>query len=45
VLAGRLEPGRVVDQIMHVDEVPDACRSMSDRPMIKTMIEFPGATC
>ncbi len=40
VLAGRIEPGRVFDRTVRLDEVPDGYRAMNDREAIKVMIEF-----
>jgi threonine dehydrogenase-like Zn-dependent dehydrogenase len=43
VLDGRIEPGRVFDLTLRLDEVPDGYRAMNDRAALKVMIEFPGA--
>jgi threonine dehydrogenase-like Zn-dependent dehydrogenase len=40
VLAGRIEPGRVFDRVIRLDEVPDGYRAMNDRKAIKVLIEF-----
>ncbi len=40
VLDGRIEPGRVFDQITNLDGVPDGYRAMNDREAIKVLIEF-----
>ncbi len=40
VLDGRIEPGRVFDRIVSLDEVPDGYRAMNDREAIKVLIEF-----
>ena len=40
VLDGRIEPGRVFDRVVSLDEVPDGYRAMNDRESIKVMIEF-----
>jgi threonine dehydrogenase-like Zn-dependent dehydrogenase len=40
VLEGRIEPGRVFDRIVTLDEVPDGYRAMNDREAIKVMVEF-----
>jgi threonine dehydrogenase-like Zn-dependent dehydrogenase len=40
VLDGRIEPGRVFDRIMNLDEVPDGYRAMNEREAIKVLIEF-----
>jgi threonine dehydrogenase-like Zn-dependent dehydrogenase len=39
VLDGRIEPGRVFDRIVRLDEVPDGYRAMNDRKAIKVMVE------
>jgi threonine dehydrogenase-like Zn-dependent dehydrogenase len=38
VLEGRIEPGRVFDRTVDLDEVPDGYRAMNDRESIKVMI-------
>jgi len=40
VLEGRIEPGRVFDRVVLLDEVPDGYRSMNEREAIKVLIEF-----
>ncbi|MBE7524444.1 MAG: alcohol dehydrogenase catalytic domain-containing protein [Burkholderiales bacterium] len=40
VLEGRIEPGRVFDRVIGIDEVPDGYRLMDERRAIKVMIEF-----
>ena len=40
VLEGRIEPGRVFDRVISLDEVPDGYRAMNDREAIKVMIDF-----
>ncbi len=40
VLEGRIEPGRVFDRAMPLEEVPDGYRAMNDREAIKVLIEF-----
>jgi threonine dehydrogenase-like Zn-dependent dehydrogenase len=40
VLEGRIEPGRVFDQVTNLDGVPDGYRAMNERESIKVMIEF-----
>jgi threonine dehydrogenase-like Zn-dependent dehydrogenase len=40
VLEGRIEPGRVFDRVIGLDEVPDGYRAMNDREAIKVMIEL-----
>jgi len=39
VLDGRIEPGRVFDRRIGLDEVPDGYRAMDDREAIKVMVE------
>jgi threonine dehydrogenase-like Zn-dependent dehydrogenase len=39
VLEGRIEPGRVFDRMVGLDEVPDGYRAMNDRDAIKVMVE------
>ncbi len=38
VLEGRLEPGRVFDRTIGLDETPDGYRAMNDREALKVMI-------
>jgi threonine dehydrogenase-like Zn-dependent dehydrogenase len=38
VLEGRIEPGRVFDRVITLDEVPDGYRAMHDREAIKVMV-------
>src|SRR3989449_7512295 len=38
ILAGRIEPGRVFDRVIGLDEVPDGYRAMNDREAIKVMV-------
>ncbi len=40
VLEGRIEPGRVFDRVVRLDEVPDGYRAMNEREAIKALIEF-----
>src|SRR3989442_4744305 len=40
VLEGKIEPGRVFDNVTNLDGVPDGYRAMNDREAIKVMIEF-----
>jgi threonine dehydrogenase-like Zn-dependent dehydrogenase len=40
VLEGRIEPGRVFDKVIGLDEVPDGYRAMNDRESIKVMVEL-----
>jgi threonine dehydrogenase-like Zn-dependent dehydrogenase len=39
VLEGRIEPGRVFDRTVGLDEVPDGYRAMNEREAIKVMVE------
>jgi threonine dehydrogenase-like Zn-dependent dehydrogenase len=39
VLDGRIEPGRVFDRVVSLDEVPDGYRAMNEREAIKVMVE------
>jgi threonine dehydrogenase-like Zn-dependent dehydrogenase len=39
VLEGRIEPGRVFDRVVRLDDVPDGYRAMNDREAIKVMVE------
>ena len=38
VIDGRIEPGRVFDRVIGLDEVPDGYRAMNDRESIKVMV-------
>src|SRR5438067_6930974 len=38
VLEGRIDPGRVFDRTVGLDEVPDGYRAMNDREAIKVMV-------
>jgi threonine dehydrogenase-like Zn-dependent dehydrogenase len=40
VLDGQIEPGRVFDRVVRLDEVPDGYRAMNDREAIKVLIAF-----
>jgi len=40
VLEGRIEPGRVFDRVISLDEVPDGYRAMNERESIKVLIEL-----
>ena len=40
VLEGRIQPGRVFDQVTDLDGVPDGYRAMNERKSIKVMIRF-----
>ena len=39
VLEGRIDPGRVFDQVVGLDGVPDGYRAMNDREAIKVMVK------
>src|SRR5438105_8680 len=39
VLERRIEPGRVFDQVIGLDEVPDGYRAMNEREAIKVMVK------
>jgi len=39
VLEGRIEPGRVFDRVVPLDEVPDGYRAMNEREAIKVMVK------
>jgi threonine dehydrogenase-like Zn-dependent dehydrogenase len=38
VLEGRIEPGRVFDRVVDLDEVPDGYRAMHEREALKVMV-------
>ena len=38
VLDGKIDPGRVFDRVIALDEVPDGYRAMNDRESIKVMV-------
>jgi threonine dehydrogenase-like Zn-dependent dehydrogenase len=40
VLEGRIEPGRVFDRTIGLEDVPDGYRAMNDREAIKVLIEL-----
>ena len=40
VLEGRIQPGRVFDQVTDLNGVPDGYRAMNERKAIKVMIRF-----
>jgi len=40
ILDGRIEPGRVFDRVIGLDEVPDGYRAMNDREAIKVMVQL-----
>jgi threonine dehydrogenase-like Zn-dependent dehydrogenase len=39
VLEGRIEPGRVFDRTVSLDEIPDGYRAMDERESIKVMVQ------
>jgi threonine dehydrogenase-like Zn-dependent dehydrogenase len=39
VMEGRIEPGRVFDRVVGLDDVPDGYRAMNDREAIKVMVK------
>src|SRR5437868_7536979 len=39
VVEGRIEPGRVFDRVIGLDEVPDGYRAMNEREAIKVMVK------
>ena len=39
VLAGKIEPGRVFDQVIGLDQVPDGYRAMNERKALKVMVK------
>ena len=39
VLEGKIEPGRVFDRVVSLDEVPDGYRAMDERRAIKVMVK------
>jgi threonine dehydrogenase-like Zn-dependent dehydrogenase len=40
VLEGKIEPGRVFDRVIGLEETPDGYRAMNDREAIKVMIDL-----
>jgi threonine dehydrogenase-like Zn-dependent dehydrogenase len=40
ILEGLVEPGRVFDRVVSIDEVPEGYRAMNEREALKVMIEF-----
>jgi hypothetical protein len=38
ILEGKIDPGRVFDRVIGLDEVPDGYRAMNDREAIKVMV-------
>ena len=39
VLDGTIEPGRVFDRVIGLEETPDGYRAMNDRQALKVMID------
>jgi threonine dehydrogenase-like Zn-dependent dehydrogenase len=39
ILEGRIEPGRVFDRTIGLDEVPNGYRAMDERKSIKVLVE------
>jgi len=39
VLEGRIEPGRVFDSVIGLEEVPEGYKAMNDRKAIKVMVK------
>ncbi len=39
ILDGRIEPGRVFDRVVRLDEVPEGYRAMNEREAIKVMVQ------
>jgi len=39
ILEGRIEPGKVFDRVVHLEEVPDGYRAMNDREALKVMVK------
>jgi threonine dehydrogenase-like Zn-dependent dehydrogenase len=39
IIEGRIEPGRVFDRVVRLDEVPDGYRAMNEREALKVMVE------
>ncbi|MFJ9585997.1 zinc-dependent alcohol dehydrogenase family protein [Streptomyces acidicola] len=39
ILEGRIEPGRVFDRIVGLDEIPDGYRAMADREALKILVK------
>jgi threonine dehydrogenase-like Zn-dependent dehydrogenase len=38
-MEGRIDPGRVFDRVVRLDEVPDGYRAMNEREALKVMVE------
>jgi threonine dehydrogenase-like Zn-dependent dehydrogenase len=39
ILEGRIQPGRVLDRVIGLDEVPDGYRAMNERKAIMVMVK------
>ena len=39
MLEGRIEPGRVFDRTIDLEEVPDGYRAMDDREALKVLVQ------
>jgi hypothetical protein len=39
ILDGRIEPGKVFDRVVRLDDVPDGYRAMDERKSVKVMVE------
>jgi threonine dehydrogenase-like Zn-dependent dehydrogenase len=39
IVAGRIQPGRVFDRVIKLDDVPDGYRAMNERQSIKVMVK------
>jgi len=39
ILEGRIEPGKVFDRVVHLEDVPDGYRAMNDREALKVMVK------
>jgi threonine dehydrogenase-like Zn-dependent dehydrogenase len=39
VIEGRIEPGRVFDRLVGLDDVPAGYRAMNDREALKVMVK------
>lgn len=40
IVEGRIEPGRVFDRVVRLDDVPDGYRAMNEREAIKVMVRL-----
>jgi threonine dehydrogenase-like Zn-dependent dehydrogenase len=46
VLDGTVQPGRVFDRTVSLDEVPDGYRAMADRKALKVLVQpWPMSPC